>query len=411
VALWILAFAIGKRMRPRLRMTPIHIAMGVFVAVAFLSVTLDARYLNQTMELMLSIKKLPLLLAYVSLFLIVSTAIRPSEVHAFMTLTLALAVIVGLGIIIELRFFTNIFSVIPAKLLPPPFVLEGDATAGGGLDSLGRRGIVGPTAVGVEAVAVLALALPIAIVRLLSDKRHKTRLIYAIAACILVAGMFATGRKSGLLAPAAVVLALGYFRRRELLSLAPYGFVMALAITVMSPGAVHGVLSQFLRDDSSTVAPTSDRVADYDAVRPDVWTHLLFGRGFGTYEHDTYRILDSEILSRTVETGVIGLLAFLAIGITVVVASRRTINRREEPYASLALMGAAAAVAFMVASTLFDATGFPHVTYIFLYIAGLVAVVIGRGESDEPPRPRRRALPTRRRQPAHASPPPTRTLV
>ena len=62
------------------------------------------------------------------------------------------------------------------------------------------------------------------------------------------------------------------------------------------------------------MATTSDRTADYDAVRPDVWTHLLFGRGFGSYNHDTYRILDSEILGRTVETGVLGLAAFLLIG-------------------------------------------------------------------------------------------------
>jgi len=51
------------------------------------------------------------------------------------------------------------------------------------------------------------------------------------------------------------------------------------------------------------------------------------------------------------------------------------------PYAGLALIGAAAAVCFVVVSSLFDVLGYPHVTYIFLYIAGLVAVVV------QPPAP------------------------
>ena len=47
-------------MAPRLRLTWIHAALGVFLACAFLSVVLDARYLNQTLEFDLSLKKLPL---------------------------------------------------------------------------------------------------------------------------------------------------------------------------------------------------------------------------------------------------------------------------------------------------------------------------------------------------------------
>ena len=39
--------------------------------------------------------------------------------------------------------------------------------------------------------------------------------------------MFATQRKSALIAPAAVILTLAYFRRRELISLAPLGLVVA----------------------------------------------------------------------------------------------------------------------------------------------------------------------------------------
>jgi O-antigen ligase len=124
-------------------------------------------------------------------------------------------------------------------------------------------------------------------------------------------------------------------------------------------------------------------------VRPDVWTHLLFGRGFGSYNHDTYRILDSEILGRTVETGVLGVLAFVLISVAVVFTARRTIASRVSPYAGLALIGTAAAVCFLTVSTLFDVLGFPHITYIFLCLAGFVAAVADPPTARHAPRTRR----------------------
>jgi hypothetical protein len=154
-------------------------------------------------------------------------------------------------------------------------------------------------------------------------------------------------------------------------------------VAALSPGAVHGVVSQFVRSDRSHVATVSDRTSDYDAIRPDVWTHLALGRGYGSYDHDTYRILDSEILSRTVETGVLGLVAFLLIPLSVILVARKTVARRDPKSAPAALCGVAAAVCFIVSSTLYDLTSFPHGTCTFLYIAGLVAVVVGPKETAE----------------------------
>jgi hypothetical protein len=152
-----------------------------------------------------------------------------------------------------------------------------------------------------------------------------------------------------------------------------------VAVTALLPGVLHGLLGQFTRPDAATVPTTSDRTSDYDAVRPDVWAHLAFGRGWGTYNHDSYRILDSEVLLTTIEIGVLGLLAYLAVSVTVVLTARRVINLRDSRWAPLALIGACAAVCFITVSTLFDVLGFPHASYVFLYMSALVAVVITRG--------------------------------
>ena len=61
--------------------------------------------------------------------------------------------------------------------------------------------------------------------------------------------MFATYRKSALLAPVAVVLTIAYFRRRDLLKLAPLGMVLMIVVSALSPGALSAIVGQFTRAD------------------------------------------------------------------------------------------------------------------------------------------------------------------
>jgi hypothetical protein len=384
--IWLIARKAGPGAAPRVRITRVHLAVFVFVAIAFLSVVLDARYLNQTGELKLAFKKLPLLLSYISIFVIVASSVRPSEVPAFMKYTLVLAVICGIEIIIEYRLKTNLFVSWSEKVFRGPFkvVLDNDGSA---FDSLGRRWIAGPAGSGVEVVTMMSMVLPIAVFGVLGAKDRKRKMLYGLALAILFAAMFATQRKSSLLAPAAVMLTLLYFRRKELLSLAPLGLVIVVLVTAMSPGAIRGVVGQFLRSDNTHVATVSDRTADYDAIRPDLWSHLAFGRGYGSYDHNTYRILDSEILLVGIETGILGLAAFLMIGISVILAARKTVALRDPRWSPAALWGVAAGVCLLVVSTLYDLIGFPHGTCIFLYTAGLVGVVVGRAAEGDPPAP------------------------
>ena len=49
---------------------------------------------------------------------------------------------------------------------------------------------------------------------------------------------------------------------------------------MIAPGAVGMTTSQF-QPSRLGVATVSDRSADYDALRPDLWSHLLMGRGGG----------------------------------------------------------------------------------------------------------------------------------
>jgi hypothetical protein len=373
VVTWVLALTAGGRAAPRLRFTWIHAALGALVAIGFLSVALDARYLNHVLELDLATKKLPLLVSYLVLFVITASVVRRNEVRSFLNYTLVLAAICGLGLVWEYRLHQNLFYDVSGVLFP---FFNIEESLAGSTDSIGRAQVRGPAEPGVEAVAMLAMALPIALVGIMSSKEWRARILYGLAACALVAGMFATFRKTALLAPVSVIVTLAYFRRRELLKLAPLGMVVVVLVSALSPGAMGSTVSQFFRSDRTAIGTVSDRTADYDAIRPDLWSNLAFGRGWGTYNHESYRILDSEILHRTVETGVLGLLAFVLIPLAVLFCTRATIASRDPTWAPPALIGAAAAVCFLVISTLYDALSFPHATYVFLCMAGLVAAAL-----------------------------------
>jgi len=157
-SIWLIARTAGPGAAPRLRLSPVHVAIGVFVACAFLSVVLDARYLNQVGEFTLSFKKLPLLVSYVSIFVIVASSVRRTEVPAFMKFTLVLAVIFGAEMIYEYRFKQNLFitwteSSCHTRSSSLRTSAAPRSTASGG------AGSPGPAGSGVEAITMLSMAL------------------------------------------------------------------------------------------------------------------------------------------------------------------------------------------------------------------------------------------------------------
>jgi uncharacterized membrane protein len=374
-ATWLVAVLLGGPAAPERRWTAIHVAVAAFVLCAFLSVVVNAHDLIQTLELDRSLKRLPLLVAYASLFFIAASTVRPAEVPRFLRFTLGLAVLCAIGMIWEYRFKYNVFYDLPSRFLPAFFEVSREDTSG--VDNIGRRIVSGPGEVPLEAVAMLSMALPIALVEALRARRRSRRILYLLAGCLLIAAVIATYRKSALLAPGAVIATVVYFRRAELLRLAPAGLAALLVTHVLSPGALGSTAGQLGgRFDAPTV---SERTADYDAVRPDVLSHLALGRGWGTYDHATHRVLDTEILQRLVETGVLGLLAFVLVAVTTVVVARTVIARRDPDLSPAALMCAAAAVAFLVVAFLFDVLSFPHVVYVFLLFAAFGAITSGPG--------------------------------
>jgi hypothetical protein len=389
--IWLIAFTAGPGAAPRVKFTRVHAAMGAYLACAFLSVVLDAHYLNHTSELAISVKKVPLLVSYISIFFIVASSIRKSEVRAFMSFTLGLAVIVGLEAIYEYHTHNDLFLTLLGHL--GPFKLSAADTSTTALDSLGRYDLMGPTDYGAELVGILTIALSIALLRFLKATSVRQRIMYGIPIGLLPYAMLATERKTSLLAPAAAFLTIAWFRRRRLRALAPLLLVLGVGAIAVSPNTLGHIVSQFTSANASKSQTTDARTANFDAVRPDLWSHLLFGRGQGSYAPPTDRVVDSDIILPLVETGVLGMAAFLLIPISLFSVARRKAADSSDPDSTAALVGVAAAATLLCLACLYSFMSLPHGPDVFMYMAGLTGVAVGSdGEPRGAPHPRHHRL-------------------
>jgi hypothetical protein len=385
VGSWLVAVVSGGANRPRLRLTAPHYAFLTFVLICAVSIVVNEHALNQTREFDDALKQLSIIFSYAAFFLMITSIVRPTEVRAFLKLTFALAVIAAIGTLWEYNANYNVFYDLSSKIFVPKLFVSQSPGQLGAVDEIGRRLTRGPAQHGLELTSMLAMALPLAIIGLLESRDRWAKIGYALAATLFLAAAIATFRKTAIIAPVTAIAVLAVFRPRRVVRLAPLFLVILALVHVLSPGAFGSVLVQFSGSRLNSVSTVSDRTADYDAVRPDVFLHPILGRGYGAYSEARYRILDNELLGYLVSIGVIGLLAYLAVMFSTVAVARRWVRSRDPAVATPHLAAAAAAVVFIVVSQLFDSMAFPHAPYVFLSIAGLAAAATwGRTRADDP---------------------------
>ncbi len=372
IALWLLSIAIvSGEARPQVQLTRVHIALFVFLAICCLGVVLNASALANMGEVSLSGKKLVLLGTYIAFFVVVASVMRPREVPRFAALMVGLGVIVAIATVVEYRMHVNVFYEVWRKILPVTIPEGLD-----GRDSIGRLNVFGPTDEPLELAAMLAMVLPFAIIGSIDAATRRRRILYTIAIGLLIAGGVATSRKTSLVAPVGAILLLMAYRPRTIArSMLGLAVVLGVIVHLTSPGALGSVLTQLEPGHVNSVHTTTDRTARYSAVAPDLISHPLIGRGYESYDPHKYRILDNEYLGLLITTGLIGVLAYLAIFASMMSTAHRTIRGPDPRRASLALAAFASVGVVALASALFDVLSFPHVPYLLLFVAGMIVAL------------------------------------
>jgi O-antigen ligase len=369
IALWVLSMVMTGGSN-RLRMTAIHYAFFGFVLIAILSLIHNAETTVRLGELELGVRKLALLLSYLALFVVVASSVRPSEVRPLMNLMAGLAVLTAIGVIWEYRaeynfFFEGLGQVIPINL--PPELHSSD--------SIGRRSVIGPTIHPLAPAMMMACALPYALICLYESRERRRKIVWGLAATIMIAAALATQRKTSIVAPVVATSVLIAYRPRMLRMLVPGLIAFVVLVHVFTPGALGGVTSQLLPQNFFGFGSTVDRQSDYAAVEPDVINRPLLGRGYETYDQKKYRILDNQYLTTIIGTGVVGILAYLSIFATIFLLAHRLARAGDPDRAGPAIAIAAAAAAMVIGGALLDILALPQLPYLICFFAGFIAVL------------------------------------
>lgn len=373
VGTWLVGTALGKpKIAERLRPRGWAAAMVAFLLVAVASIVFNVDRITNLGEWSDAQRHLAVLFSLGAVGTIVALNLRVAELRPFSVLIVVLAVITAAGTIYEKKTGYNVFYEASSAVLSPVATVEHSPTEiNPNPNTTPRPTITGPTRHALSVTSILGMSLPFAVVFAAIAPTRRRRVLWCIAACLIIAGALITQRKSGAVVPAISLLVLFVLRPRQFVRLAPFGIIALAVALVVTPGIFSTVreLTQAGSQDSTT-----GRTSDYPAVVPDLLTQPTLGRGYGTLDServDTYRIFDNEYLGQVFQVGALGLLAFLAVIVTPLFIAR-TVLRSDDPVRGPpALAAAAACVAFGVAAALYDILTFPQAPYLFLFMAAM----------------------------------------
>ena len=373
-AVWAIGSVLGDRRRKTMVLRPRGWATGMitFTFIAVASIAVNVGRITNLGEWDVAQKKLAVLIGLVAIFAIFSLTLRISELRSYAALIVVLAAIAAVGTIYEEKTGDNIFYSTATTVLSPIAIVDPaptDVTADP--NAPGRPMVAGATRHPLSLTSILGMALPFAVVLAAVAPTMRRRLLWGLAACIILTGALITQRRSGAVVPGFALLMLFILRPRQLLRLAPFGIVALVLGLVLSGGGFSSI--QQIKEGGDRDS-TMGRTADYAAIIPDVLTNPMLGRGYGTLDSirvDTYRIYDNEYLGQIYQVGVLGLIAFLALILTPLFVVRSVLRSDHPLRGPPALAAGAGCLAFGVAASLYDILSFPQAPYLFLFLAAV----------------------------------------
>ena len=283
-----------------------------------------------------------------------------------------------------------LFHVDPTPLLRPPGMHFGSFDPStGSRDGLTRA--AGTTANPLEFGVLCAMVLPLAIHVAFHAARTgaRPRFWWACTGLIGAGLMFSVSRSAilGVLA-ASVVLFLGWpARRRVWMGVGGLGFLVV--IKVVSPGLLGTFLSLFQHAHSDSSVQW--RTHDYTTAEQLISQHLWLGRGMGTWYAPKHEVFDNQYLLTAVDSGLIGLAAFVGVVLGALYAAIRVgvLARRRAadlPTAvtdrDLALSVAASLAVVLPTCATFDFLAFATVSALLFLMVGIAAALLRIVEAD-----------------------------
>ena len=321
-------------------------------------------------------------------YLVVSVTHRLGGVDLLVKAFVAAGATVALFAIYETRSGYNVFDHLSGVV---PFLEGHDFTLNA---TSGRRGgrvramasAQHPIALGAALVMLVPLAIYLA--------RTTGRKRWYAAAGILGLGTLATVSRTGILMLLVVGLVFVWLRPADAKRMWPALIPAVVVIHFAMPGALGTIKSAFFPEggliaDQMKSAGTrgSGRVADLGPALEEWSANPLLGQGFGTRLVDRGRvnaqILDNQWLKTMLETGVVGLVAWLWLYVRAIRRFGRLARDDLSPRGWFLAAVTASLAAFAAGMFTYDAFSFIQVTFLSFLLLAFGATL---AEERQPPR-------------------------
>jgi len=244
----------------------------------------------------------------------------------------------------------------------------------------GFRRVSGTALHAIEFSVLLVMVLPLALHFSRFGDPHRRR-FHQVALLLIGLALPMSLSRTGVVGLVVVLIMLvptwdSGFRRKA----AVRGLAFLVAVRVAFPGllgTIRSLFTAFFVDSS-----VNDRRTDYGFVADFIAQRPLFGRGFFTFIPKIYDFIDNQFLLSFVETGLVGLIAYIALWMTPIVTCvglgrrARRVGRpshEAETDRDLAYSLAAAIAVVPAASATFDFLSFSTarvLAFFFLGVAG-----------------------------------------
>jgi polysaccharide biosynthesis protein PslJ len=253
----------------------------------------------------------------------------------------------------------------------------------------------------IEYGIVITMMLPLALYYALMDK-HRPPLRRWWAVIPLAMAVPVSISRSAIVCTAVVLAVMLPALSRTIRRRAYTAIVVLLsAAFVAVPGIIGTLFGLFtgIGGDSSA----QSRTGSYTLAWEFISRAPVFGRGFQTFLPQ-YRILDNQYLLSTIETGIVGVAALLALFATGFVTARKVRKlARDEPTRLLAQAIAASILAGAASFALFDALSFPQVANLVMLMVGIAGAAYRLQVDGDTAVPRHAARHRQRPQPGVVS--------
>jgi polysaccharide biosynthesis protein PslJ len=332
-------------------------------------------------------KNLTFFLSYfVVLQIVVSVTVTRRQVDALVRVLVAGGALIGGSAVVESRTHYNVFDHLHTIL---PF-LRFQTFDGVSDPSRGYRTFASaqhPIALS----AALVLIAPISIYLIRSTKQKR----WWVAAVLLMAGTVSTVSRTSVLMLLATGIVLVLMRRGDMKRMWPALIPALVAVHFVLPGTLGTLKQSFfphgglVTQQSGAVGTSGQgRLADIGPALDSLQPNPLFGAGYATRRVGAPgfdgQILDDQWLGALIETGVLGVTAWLWLILRSVRRLVRQARRDESDTGWLLTALTASIVSFAVGMFFFDAFAFTQCTVIFFFVIALATVLTQHRDAVAP---------------------------